>query len=71
MKLFKNLLFLFVFIFLSCNNNSLLVTGLKGVNESIKKEYAPDKRVAIYDIELDYYDNKKTTVNFLIVANNL
>ena len=58
MKLFKNLLLLFVFICLSCNNNSLLVTGLKGVNESIKKEYAPDKRVAIYDIELDYYDNK-------------
>jgi len=58
MKLFKYLLLLCAFILLSCNNNSLLVTGLKGVNESIKKEYAPDKRVAIYDIDLDYYDDK-------------
>ena len=58
MKLFQNLLLLGAFIFLSCNNNSLLVTGLKGVNESIKKEYAPDKRVAIYDIDVNYYDDK-------------
>lgn len=47
-----------VILFISCNNNSLLVTGLKGVNESIKKQYAPDKRVAIYDIELDYTNDK-------------
>ncbi|WP_026776903.1 C40 family peptidase [Polaribacter sp. Hel_I_88] len=58
MKLFKYVLLLVAFTYLSCNNNSLLVTGLKGVNESIKKEYAPDKRVAIYDIDLDYYDDK-------------
>jgi hypothetical protein len=58
MKLQKGLLFLFGILYISCNNNSLLVTGLKGVNESIKEQYAPDKRVVIYDIALDNYSDK-------------
>ena len=58
MKLFKIGILFIVFSFISCNNNSLLVTGLEGVNESIKAQYAPDKRVAIYDIELDYTNDK-------------
>ena len=58
MKIFKIIIFFCLIILSSCNNNSLLVTGLKGVNESIKAQYAPDKRVAIYDIEIDSYNNK-------------
>ena len=58
MKSFKILLLLTGILFVSCNNNSLLVTGLKGVNKSIKQQYASDKRVAIYDIEIDNYDGK-------------
>ena len=57
MKFYKKLLLLIAFILASCNNNSLLVTGLEGVNKSIKEQYAPDKRVAIYDIEVDYDDD--------------
>lgn len=57
MKFYKKLLLLIAFILTSCNNNSLLVTGLEGVNKSIKEQYAPDKRVAIYDIEVDYDDD--------------
>ena len=58
MKSFKILLLLTGILFVSCNNNSLLVTGLKGVNKSIKQQYASDKRVAIYDIEIDNYNGK-------------
>jgi cell wall-associated NlpC family hydrolase len=58
----KKLFYFIAILFISCNNNSLLVTGLQGVNKSIKEQYAPDKRVAIYDIEVDY-DNDKIIVS--------
>ncbi|GAB7257138.1 C40 family peptidase [Polaribacter sp. OB-PA-B3] len=35
-----------------------MVTGLEGVSKSIKAQYAPDKRVAIFDISFDNSDNK-------------
>ena len=54
-KIYQILLF---FIVLSCSKSSILVTGLEGVNENIKELYAPDKRVAIYNVELDNFDNK-------------
>ena len=56
---FQKLIYLLTIVsYISCSNNSLLVTGLEGVNESIKEQYAPDKRVAIYDIDFDYTDDK-------------
>jgi len=58
----KKIFYFLAILFVSCNNNSLLVTGLQGVNESIKEQYAPDKRVAIYDIQVDY-DNDKIIVS--------
>ncbi|QTD37250.1 C40 family peptidase [Polaribacter batillariae] len=58
MKLIKHLLLITLILFVSCNNNSLLISGLKGVNDSFKNQYAPDKRVAIYTIEFDSYDDK-------------
>lgn len=54
----KKLFYFIAILFISCNNNSLLVNSLQGVNESIKEQYAPDNRVAIYDIEVDYNDDK-------------
>ena len=58
----KKIFYFLAILFVSCNNNSLLVNGLQGVNESIKEQYAPDKRVAIYDIQVDY-DNDKIIVS--------
>ena len=58
MKSIKIYKFLLFFIVLSCSKSSILVTGLEGVNENIKELYAPDKRVAIYNVELDNFDNK-------------
>ena len=58
MKLLKYSLSLFILINFSCHNSSIIETGLEGINESIKEEFAPDKRVAIYDIKIDSYDDK-------------
>ena len=58
MKLLKYSLFSFLFLITSCHNSSILETGLEGVNTSIKEKYAPDKRVVIYDIKIDSYDDK-------------
>ncbi|WP_299672441.1 SH3 domain-containing C40 family peptidase [uncultured Polaribacter sp.] len=56
---FQKFIYLFsIILSISCSNNSLLVVGLEGVNESIKAEYAPDRRVAIYDIKFDNSDDK-------------
>ncbi|QNM84192.1 C40 family peptidase [Polaribacter pectinis] len=58
MKLVKICLLIASIIFISCNNNSLLISGLKGVNEGIKEQYAPDKRTAIYTIDFNSLDGK-------------
>lgn len=58
MKFIKFYHILLLFILLSCNKSSILVTGLEGVNKNIEELYAPDKRVAIYNVELDSFDDK-------------
>ena len=58
MKISKYIYIFTLIICISCNKNALLVVGLEGVNESIKEQYAPDKRVAIFNIDFDYTDDK-------------
>jgi len=57
MKLLKYSLFFLLSLLFSCSNNSIIEIGLESVNKMIKDEFAPDKRVAIYDIKIDSYDN--------------
>jgi hypothetical protein len=54
MKVLTKFFLLSLVILISCNNNSLLVSGLEGVNDNIKEKYAPDGRVAIFDVSIDY-----------------
>lgn len=54
MKFLVKLFLTLSIVFLSCNNNSILVSGLEGVSKNIKEKYAQDKRVAIFDILVDY-----------------
>lgn len=58
MNFLKYSYLLLFFIFLGCGNSSILESGLEGVNLSIKERFAPDKRVAIYDIKINSTDNK-------------
>lgn len=58
MKYCKFFIVFIVFILFNCGNSSLLESGLEGINRSIKEKYAPDKRIAIYDIKVNSIDNK-------------
>lgn len=58
MKLLKCMLLLCFATFYSCDNHSTIELRLKGINKSIKEEFAPDKRVAIYDVKIDNSNNK-------------
>ena len=51
MKFFKILYVSLFTILLSCNNTNNTVSDLENIHASIKKEYAPDKRVELFDIQ--------------------
>ena len=53
MKIFKIASFFSILAILSCNNKSILVSDLEKINSNIEAEYAPDKRVIVYDIEFN------------------
>jgi len=59
MKLKTAFAILLSFIILaSCSKNDRDVTKLVAINDSIKQQFSPDKRVAIYDIEITTFQNK-------------
>lgn len=58
MKITKIFSLLIVMLLFSCSNNAILVSGLESVSKSIQEQYAPDKRVAIFNINFDYSDDE-------------
>ena len=42
---------IFLFLIVGCNTNSQLY-DIKLVSDSIKQKYAPDSRVALYDVKI-------------------
>ena len=58
MKITKIFSLLIVILLFSCSNNTKLIPGLKSVSRSIQEQYAPDKRVAIFNINFGYSDGK-------------
>ncbi|PQB06231.1 glycoside hydrolase [Polaribacter filamentus] len=54
-KYFSLLLFL---ILMSCKNDSKLISELESIHASIKSEFAPDKRVELFDINFELADNQ-------------
>jgi len=44
--------------YIACNKSAILENGLESVNESLKNRFAPDKRIAIYDITIDSTEDK-------------
>ena len=49
--------FLFFIVLVSCKNDKKVVVNLNEISTKIGKEYAPDKRVAIYDVNLKMNNN--------------
>jgi hypothetical protein len=58
MKFFKILSVSLFTILLSCNKTNNTVSGLENIHASIKKEYAPDKRVELFDIQFSNTNKK-------------
>lgn len=51
MKLFKVSFLLFFILFISCNDSSNTISKLESIHQSLKKEFAPDRRVELFDIQ--------------------
>ena len=58
MKFFKILSIPLLAILLSCNNTNNTVSELESLHATIKKEFAPDKRVELFDIRFENRGNK-------------
>lgn len=67
MKIFKLLFFVFISILISCGEKSNTIADLENLHASIKKEYAPDKRIDLFEIQFISKGNrsilKGTTTN--------
>jgi hypothetical protein len=57
MKLLKFSALIFLTLFISCSNNSTLITELQNVSTTLKAQYAPDKRVAVFNVHFENIDN--------------
>ena len=54
---FVTFYFLFFIVFVSCKNDEKIIANLNEISNKIGKEYAPDKRVAIYDVNIKMNNN--------------
>lgn len=43
---------------MSCNNDKKTITAFQNIHSKIKQEFAPDKRVELFDIQFSLADNK-------------
>lgn len=60
MKIIKLYSLLFLLLFMSCKNDKKTISKLQSMHSSIKAAYAPDKRVALFDIQFSNSNNKIT-----------
>ena len=57
MKLLKFSTLILLTLLVSCSNNSTLLAELQNVSDTIKTRYAPDKRVALFDVNFENANN--------------
>ncbi|QVY67235.1 C40 family peptidase [Polaribacter sp. Q13] len=57
MKIIKNVSFLMLMVFMSCKNDTKTITELENIQSNLKAEFAPDKRVELFDIKFESVDN--------------
>ena len=58
MRIVKPFALLILVLFISCKNNTKIVTELQNIHSKIKATYAPDKRVELFDINFQLADNQ-------------
>jgi hypothetical protein len=59
MKFLKIFSALLISTFVSCNDTSKTITELENIHAIIKNEFAPDKRIELFDV---HFENKKNTI---------
>ncbi len=62
MKILKYISFLVLLVLLSCNDHSKMIAEMENISSAIKKEFAPDKRVELFDIQFKT-ENDKLVLN--------
>ncbi|MFK8061408.1 MAG: NlpC/P60 family protein [Polaribacter sp.] len=58
MKPFKYIFLTLLFVFISCKNDTKIISDLQEIHSEIKKEFAPDKRVELFDIQFSISNNQ-------------
>ena len=58
MRIIKLFALLILLPFISCKNNTTIITELQNIHSTIKTKYAPDKRVELFDIKFKLAENK-------------
>jgi hypothetical protein len=58
MKIFKYFSFLLLIALVSCKNDSKIIPELENIQATIKSEFAPDKRVELFDVNFELVDNQ-------------
>lgn len=58
MKILKYFSFLVLIALFSCKNNSEIIPELENIHAKLKSEFAPDKRVELFDINFKLKDNQ-------------
>ncbi|TXD54365.1 MULTISPECIES: SH3 domain-containing C40 family peptidase [unclassified Polaribacter] len=58
MKILKYFSVLLLLVFMSCKNDSKTISEIERIHSSIKKDFAPDKRVELFDIQFSTSNEK-------------
>jgi hypothetical protein len=58
MKILKYFSLIVLLVFISCKNDTKIISEIQGIQASIKTIFAPDKRVALFDIQFKTVNNK-------------
>jgi hypothetical protein len=58
MRIIKPLVLLILLLFISCKNDTTIITELQNIHSTIKTAYAPDKRVELFDIRFELAENE-------------
>ena len=58
MRIAKLFMLLFLVLFMSCENDAKIIIELQNIHSTIKSNFAPDKRVELFNIYFEFADNQ-------------
>jgi hypothetical protein len=58
MSIAKFFMLLFLVLFMSCKNDAKIIVEIQNIHATIKANFAPDKRVELFNIHFEFTDNQ-------------